>query len=134
MNANDRNAWLTVAVSPLIAICWLLGPRAATAAPPPAPAANGVAVSVHLASGRVFAAVLDPRTDAGQMWLRFERGGAQLLRPVDWDCVVGADLSGVRLSGRQLQLLVVQVRKEIPAQPVLPPTTTQIVMLGTPEP
>ena len=87
---------------------------------------------MHLAGGRVFTAALDAQTDADRLWLRFERGGAELLRPIDWDRVVTADLSGSRLSGPELRRLVEQVRREIPASPAETAAATRIVMIGSP--
>jgi hypothetical protein len=120
----------------------LLIPRIATAQ---------VAISVHLAGGRDFTAALDAQTDADRLWLRFENGGAELLRPVDWDRVVTADLAGHRLSGVELRRMVAEVRRELPATPAgnaggtvrVPATRTrsvrttlpaaaQIVMIGPP--
>ena len=56
-------------------------------------AAQGVAadepalVQVNLASGRVFTAAVDVRSDAETLWLRFESGAVRLWRPVKWDHV-----------------------------------------------
>ena len=101
--------------------------------PPPPAAASNVVITVHLASGRTFTAALDARTDATQLWLRFEREGAELLRPIRWDRVESADLTGWSLPGEQLQRLVAELRREIPAQPTAPPARTEIVLIGPPE-
>jgi hypothetical protein len=89
-------------------------------------------ITVHLASGRTFEAALDARTSAAELWLRFNRAGAELLRPIDWDRIVSAEVAGKTLSGEELHRLVIQVRQEIPAQLAAPPQKTHIVMVGQP--
>jgi len=51
-------------------------------------AALAEVVEVELASGRVFEAQVDARTNADQLWLRFEEGRSYMLRGIDWDAVV----------------------------------------------
>ncbi|MEN6451804.1 MAG: hypothetical protein ABFC96_15040 [Thermoguttaceae bacterium] len=102
--------------------CGLLSPLAANA---------DVPISVQLVSGRAFSAVMDQRTDARQLWLRFDRENAEALRPVDWDRVVRAEVSGVKLSGAALQRMVEQVRREMPAAPR--PRTRAVTFLAPPD-
>jgi hypothetical protein len=100
---------------------------------PPAPLASETTIVVHLANGSSFTAALDARTDAGQLWLRFGKAGAELFRPIDWDGVVSAEVAGQRLSGSDLRSLVAQIRREIPAQPVAPAMPSRIEIIGTPD-
>ncbi len=62
-------------------------------------------VEVEVASGRTFVALVDARTDEQQLWLRFERGQSQLLRPIAWEAIVAAHQDGRPLSSEQLQAL-----------------------------
>ena len=61
----------------------------ARAQPPAADAQENI--TVHLASGRTLTAQIDARTDASQLWLRWDSPNAQVLRPVRWQCVAAAD-------------------------------------------
>jgi len=90
-------------------------------------------VSVYLASGRTFEAALDAKTDAARLWLRFGRGGAEVLRPIRWDRVVRAKVAGKTLSGADLHRLVVQIRQDTPVQPIVSATSKNIVMVGSPK-
>ncbi len=101
---------------------------------PPAPLpASHAEITFHLASGRTFAAALDARTDATQLWLRFERPGAEILRPIGWDCVASAELAGQQISGQQFRRAVERLRQEIPAQAVEPIAGTDFVLVGSPQ-
>jgi hypothetical protein len=91
------------------------------------------AITVHLLSDRTFTAAIDPRTDSVLLWLCFQREGVEILRPIHWDRVTWAEVAGENLPGEEFQRLVAQLRQEIPAQPVTPPTQTEIVIIGEPE-
>ncbi len=69
-------------------------------------------ITVHLASGRTFTARVDPRTDAAQLWLRWEHGSAVLQRPIRWDRVVRAEVAGEEISGPQLRQIVQTIRRD----------------------
>jgi hypothetical protein len=75
---------------------------------------------------------IDARTDTGQLWLRWESPGAELLRPIEWDCIAAAEINGNKISGKEFLGLVDQIRREVPAQPVSAPPAKYIVMLGSP--
>jgi len=83
------------------------------------PLAEPAGVVVRVASGRTFKAALDRRTDTERLWLRFGEGRIEILRPVDWACVVSVTAAGQELSGVEFRQVVEQVRKEIPVQPCL---------------
>ena len=68
-------------------ICCRPGPT--HAATGQATAAEPATVEVHLASGRTFRGHVDPRTDDGQLWLRFTRGDMTILRPIQWSRIAG---------------------------------------------
>jgi hypothetical protein len=89
-------------------------------------------IVVHLISGRTMTAKIDARTDAGQLWLRWESPGAEVLRPIQWECVTTAEINGDNISGKEFFDLVDQIRRDVPAQPASAPITRSIVMLGSP--
>jgi hypothetical protein len=89
-------------------------------------------IVVHLISGRTMTAKIDCRTDAGQLWLRWESPGAEVLRPIQWECVTAAEINGNNISGKEFFDLVDQIRRDVPAQLVSAPKTRSIVMLGSP--
>jgi hypothetical protein len=89
-------------------------------------------VVVHLFSGRTMTAKIDARTDAAQLWLRWESPGAEVLRPIQWDRVAAAEINGNKISGKEFLNLVDQIRRDVPAQPVSAPAAKSIVMLGSP--
>jgi hypothetical protein len=89
-------------------------------------------IVVHLISGRTMTAKIDCRTDAGQLWLRWESPGAEVLRPIEWECVTAAEINGTNISGKEFFELVDQIRRDVPAQPVSAPKPQSIVMLGSP--
>ena len=89
-------------------------------------------IVVHLISGRTMTARIDARTDAGQLWLRWESPGAEVLRPIQWQCVTAAEINGNNISGKEFFDLVDQICRDVPAQPESAPITESIVMLGTP--
>ena len=90
-------------------------------------------ISIHLASGRTFTAALDVRTDADRLWLRFRQAGAEVFRPIDWDCVVSAEVADQDISGAEFHRLIQQLRQKMPAQPVAPAIGTNIEMIGSPD-
>lgn len=109
-----------------IALCGLLGqvdppetpaePAATVQNEQPAPDRPGLdeTVTVELASGRTLAGLIDARTDAALLWLRWERGAAVLSRPIEWNRVVKARVAGQELSGVEFLRLVKTVRVEVP--------------------
>ncbi len=80
-------------------------------------------IVVHLISGRTMTAKIDARTDAGQLWLRWESPGAEVLRPIQWQCVTAAEINGNNISGKEFFDLVDQIRRDVPAQPESAPIT-----------
>ena len=123
-----------VAYGLVVVLCGLAAPLGPTAAlADGAPPASETTISVRLSSGRTFTAMLDARTDSTQLWLRCEQAGAELLRPIAWDRVVSAEVAGQTISGEELCRLVIQMRQEIPAQPVVPVAKAHIVMIGQPD-
>ena len=97
------------------------------------PAASST-ITVELVSGRTFTAEIDGRTDAAQLWLRWQQTGGELLRPIRWDCVVRARVGGEDMSGEQFHALVRRLRSEVPAEPETPTPRNTIVMIGAPAP
>jgi hypothetical protein len=62
-------------------------------------------ITVHVRSGRSFTAMADARTDATWLWLRFERGGTVVLRPIAWSRVLGGSIGERELSVEELHAL-----------------------------
>jgi hypothetical protein len=89
----------------LLAWCWSVAP------PIEAAADEATSVTVALASGREFTGQLDPRSDEGTLWLRFGRGTAHVLRPIQWDQVFDAQLAGEDMSSQQLREHVIQLER-----------------------
>ena len=56
-------------------------------------------IIVRMTSGRTFTGAVDDRTDASRLWLRFDRGGISILRPIAWQTIEGAR-HGERVIGR----------------------------------
>jgi len=91
---------------------------------------DGRSITVHLASGRAFSGQFDPRTDAARVWLRCKEGSAEVIRPIRWGRVLQAIVVGRQVSGEQLQKIVAEIRREIPAQGEKIPGRSNIVMKG----
>ncbi len=91
------------------------------------------AFHIEVRSGRSWNAYLDPRTSEKRLWLRWEQGPtATILRPVDWECVVSAQIEDVSLTGEQLRSAVQEVRKTLPATAEGPITESDVDSIGTP--
>jgi hypothetical protein len=80
-----------------------------------------------LASGRQFTAELDHRTDAATLWLRWGQGSGVILRPIDWDRVVGLEIAGETFSGGVARQAVISVRRELPLA-LNPPRRTPLAV------
>lgn len=61
------------------------------------------AISVRLASGRVFTASVDRKTNQDTLWLRFDGFTTTLLRPVLWNAVRQANVGGEIFTGPELR-------------------------------
>jgi hypothetical protein len=72
------------------------------------------AVSVHLASGRTFHGLVDPRTDDVQLWLRCTYGRAVILRPIEWSKVAQAEVAGVTQTAQQFRERVSELKQGTP--------------------
>jgi hypothetical protein len=99
-----RRCFTSYCLSGLIA---LAGPLFAATA---AEAAAGEPVNVLLASGRHFAGVVDSRTNDAHLWLRTNESSISLLRPIDWDRVVSAQIGDKKLSAGELRAAVADLK------------------------
>jgi hypothetical protein len=81
---------------------------------------KGPAVVVHLQSGRTFSGFVDPTTDEREFVLRADIGPGVLLRPIQWDHLIQAQIVGHTISGPALQRLVTEIRAHRPPVPVSP--------------
>ena len=107
-------------------LCWLLvfvgllSP--AVAGPPEDVEPLRAAVTVEPVEGRSFTAKVDRRTDDWQLWLRWSRGSAHLLRPIRWDRIRRVHVGQETLTGEQFRRRVEAARPEvIPLPPEGPP-------------
>jgi hypothetical protein len=129
INASIRQVFVRLAV---LLLALGLGPVSIPATAEESGVDRQDDVVVHLLSGRTMTAKIDARTDAAQLWLRWESLGAEVLRPVQWDRVAAAEINDNIISGKEFLDLVDQIRRDIPAQPVSAPAVKSIVMLGSP--
>jgi hypothetical protein len=97
------------ALNPPAAAAWGMTPEAGT----------GDRLTVEVASGRRFAAELDVRTDADQLWLRWNGRSGYLLRPIDWDRVQWVELNGEVYTGREVQEAVALIRETTPTPEII---------------
>ncbi|MFN0019614.1 MAG: hypothetical protein ACKVP0_15245 [Pirellulaceae bacterium] len=74
---------------------------------------------MRLASGRKFTAQVDARTD-DVLWLRFSKGGGNLLRPIAWDRVVAAELDGKEVELKLLRDVCKDLKSSAPPKEALP--------------
>lgn len=66
-------------------------------------AAAAETVTLRLASGRERTGFIDPRTDDAHLWLRSEADSITMLRPIDWERIVSAQIGNKRLSRDELR-------------------------------
>lgn len=82
-------------------------------------------IVVQLTSGRTFTAAVDDRTDSSRLWLRFDRGGISILRPIAWQTVESAWHDERAFSASELQQAVDHLRsvrqKPQPIEPIAEP-------------
>ena len=76
-------------------------------------------LTVRLASGREFTALVDARTDA-ELWLRFSSGGGSILRPISWDRIVAAEIDGQKVELKALRGICREVKSTAPAKKLSP--------------
>jgi len=88
-------------------------------------------ITVCTTGGRTFTAELDPRTHGEQLWLRWQRGSAVLLRAIRWDQVVQVRLAGHDLSGGEFHAIIEKLGQDLPAQPKTPANQKSIVLKGS---
>ncbi|PQO26547.1 hypothetical protein [Blastopirellula marina] len=87
--------------------------------------AGAAEIAVSLESGRTLTGTVSAKTDDAQLWLASGSGGLKVLRPIDWDRIVSAEVDGEAVTIEQLRAeqfdLVepdVRIRSEIIARPV----------------
>ncbi|MCE9524804.1 MAG: hypothetical protein K8R36_01970 [Planctomycetales bacterium] len=76
-------------------------------------------LTVRLASGRHFTAQVDAKTD-DLLWLRFSKGGGNLLRPIAWDRVIAAELDGKKVELQLLRDVCKDLKSAAPPKEALP--------------
>jgi len=90
----------------------------------PADHSAGPDVVVHLQSGRTFSGLVDPTTDEHEFVLRTDVGPGVILRPIQWDRLVQAQIVGQTISGPALHRLVTEIRSRRPPLPQPPHSVT----------
>jgi hypothetical protein len=102
-------------------LCWVLLLMALLPRPTSAESKNedllGAPVTVELVSRRTFTAGVDARTDASRLWLRWSKGSARVLRPIQWDHVRRVSVAGEEVTGQELQRRVEALRPQVPSAP-----------------
>lgn len=93
-----------------------------------------VLLTVDVTSGRRFTAELDVRTDARQLWLRWNSRSGHLLRPIDWERVERVELRGETYTGRELREAVAVAWETLPAPPPSPASFPEALQTSHPEP
>lgn len=91
-----------------------------------APANDVRSVAVELASGRRFAGQLDPRSDKNALRLRFERGSASVVRPIEWHRVIHAEMEGEAVPVQDLLDVVANMERISPSSDNSHGTTTPL--------
>lgn len=105
INALRRLAWGRVWFAALS--CLFVAPVTARAAGPlESVVAGQTEIEVQVPSGRVFRAVVDPKSDGETLWLRFGGERARVLRPVRWSSVQSVSADGQTLTVSELQRVV----------------------------
>src|SRR5262245_17231689 len=74
-------------------------------------------VAITTASGRKFTAEVDASSTAARLWLRADRPGIRLLRPLDWDRVVAVTAGNQTLSGAEFRDLIEAKRWPVATDP-----------------
>jgi hypothetical protein len=83
--------------------------------------------TVLVKSGRTFVGLVDARTDASTLWLRFEHGRSTLWRPIEWHRVVDIAIDGEKLSGEEFQRVAAKyATDEDPGRRTWPVSDSQI--------
>lgn len=72
--------------------------------------AAGQRVVVELTGGQQLVAQVDARTSPQRLWLRYERGRAEILRPIDWDRVTRGVVEGKDLEAAAFRAKALEIR------------------------
>jgi len=76
--------------------------------------ATDALLRVEVASGRQFVGEVDLQTDAECLYLRSLQGSMLVVRPIDWERVLRAEIGGQALSAEQLRAAIEVVRQRYP--------------------
>lgn len=107
----------------LVALPTVRGGEAADAAAP--------TVEVELASGRSFRAAVDPRTDDGQLWLRFGSGDLTILRPIAWSSIAAVRHGDQVHTAAEFRALAEELKQQTPRAVFRPrPVVEQVAVPG----
>jgi hypothetical protein len=72
--------------------------------------AAGQRIVVELVGGQQLVAQVDARTSPQRLFLRYERGGAEILRPIDWDHVTRGVVDGKDLEAAAFRAKALEIR------------------------
>jgi hypothetical protein len=71
---------------------------------------EGEELRISVASGREFSGYVDARTDNDRLWLRSEGTAIDVVRPINWQRITGAQLGGRQMSVAELRQMVDQLK------------------------
>jgi hypothetical protein len=71
---------------------------------------EGEELRISVASGREFSGYVDARTDNDRLWLRSEGTAIEVVRPINWQRITGAELGGRQLSVAELRQMADQLK------------------------
>lgn len=81
-------------------------------------------VTVKTASGRQFTAQVDNASTAARLWLRADRPGIRMLRPLDWDQVVQVRAGEQLMTGAEFRALIEAKRWPVASDPFVDTSDT----------
>lgn len=73
-------------------------------------------IRVWVESGRDFSGHVDRRTDNDCLWLRQSATTIEVIRPIKWERITGADRDGERLSMTELKQLAAELKSPSPIE------------------
>jgi len=73
-------------------------------------------IRVWVESGRDFSGHVDRRTDDDCLWLRQSATTIEVIRPIKWERITGADRDGERLSMTELKQLAAELKSPSPIE------------------
>lgn len=95
------------------------------------------AVKVRVTSGREYQGDVDQRTNDRELWLRWQKSGVRLERPIAWENVESAEVAGERVAPDELRKRAPELASSVPRVTCRPAASHRSVRpnsAGTPTP